>query len=477
MARCLNVATQWTGTLTAIVVGSSLVLATGASGHAQRTVSSQSPVTPAVDAAKTHVPYSEAKSILDTLRADLLPVELRGHRSAERERPWLNWVSRRDEEIRSRLREGDEDSIVNLLWFGTAFTQHPRMTATYLSTLGDDGPDALLDARLGDLAAGIRSPGVNERLQLARAMVEAAGIDLANAAGARDVDMYLAQVNTRTLQDLDRYLQVESTSPSAFFSERGLSSDTSILIDFAVDRALDEIASQGLLTPGSVRRVAVVGPGLDFFNKENGYDFYPVQTIQPFAVIDSLLRRGLAAADLRVTTFDVSARVNGHLDEAIQRARTGSQYVLHAPRDTEERWSPGLVSYWETFGDRIGEETAGVSAPPELGAIDVRVVRIRPAIVTSTLPQDLNIILERQDLVPEERFDLIIATNILLYYGTFEQSLALSNLASMLRPRGLFLSNDYVFPLPVLPMTIVGETEVSYMGGATDDIVTWYERQ
>ena len=99
-------------------------------------------------------------------------------------------------------------------------------------------------------------------------------------------------------------------------------------------------------------------------------------------------------------------------------------------------------------------------------------MRIDPAVVTSLVPHDLNIILERQDLAPEDRFDLIVATNILLYYGIFEQSLALSNLASMLRPHGLFLSNDYVAPLPDIPMTIVGDTEVSYTGTGTDDIVS-----
>ena len=226
-----------------------------------------------------------------------------------------------------------------------------------------------------------------------------------------------------------------------------------------------------------MRRVAVVGPGLDFADKENGYDFYPLQTIQPFAVIDSLMRLGLAAADLRVSTFDISARVNRHLERSHQRARAGSQYVLHLPRDMDEPWSPGLAAYWERFGDSIGEEGAGVSAPPEMGAVEVRGVRIHPAIVTSTVPQDLNIVLERQDLAPERKFDLIIATNILVYYGIFEQSLALSNLASMLRPQGLFLSNNYVSPLPDIPMTIVGDTEVSYTGDNTNDFVIWYERR
>ena len=63
-----------------------------------------------------------------------------------------------------------------------------------------------------------------------------------------------------------------------------------------------------------MRRVGIIGPGLDFADKQEGYDFYPPQTIQPFAVADSLIRLGLASADsLSVTTFDLSTRVERHL--------------------------------------------------------------------------------------------------------------------------------------------------------------------
>src|SRR5438552_3007486 len=55
------------------------------------------------------------------------------------------------------------------------------------------------------------------------------------------------------------------------------------------------------------------------------------------------------------------------------------------------------------------------------------------------VPRDLNIVLQRPEpLAPNERFDLIVATNILIYYDVFEQSLALSNVARMLRPGASF---------------------------------------
>jgi SAM-dependent methyltransferase len=65
--------------------------------------------------------------------------------------------------------------------------------------------------------------------------------------------------------------------------------------------------------------------------------------------------------------------------------------------------------------------------------------------------------------VPDEKFDLILATNILIYYDLFEQSLAVANIAKMLRPGGFFLSNDPISELPTSPVKSVGATEVTYV--------------
>ena len=69
-------------------------------------------------------------------------------------------------------------------------------------------------------------------------------------------------------------------------------------------------------------------------------------------------------------------------------------------------------------------------------------MKIRPSVVTRIKPVDMNIVFQRLPLPPEERFDLIIGTNIFLYYGGFEQSLARVNVAAMLKPGGYLLSND-----------------------------------
>jgi len=234
----------------------------------------------------------------------------------------------------------------------------------------------------------------------------------------------------------------------------------------------------GLVEAASVRRVGVIGPGLDFTDKAEGYDFYPPQTTQPFSVIDSLRRLGVARTnDLRLTTFDLSARVNRHLEAARGRADAGESYVVVLPRDRDGRWRPDLIGFWKNFGSRIGEDRTLTISPPD--GIDLRATRIRPEVVSSLNVRDLNIVVERlAPLADEDRFDLIVATNILVYYSVFEQSLALANVASMLRPGGLLLSNNVLVELPTTPLHAIGDTRAIYSEHPddTDDIV-WYRRQ
>jgi hypothetical protein len=264
---------------------------------------------------------------------------------------------------------------------------------------------------------------------------------------------------------------------SNLYRDRGLSSDTSILSSFAIDSTLEALKSSGMLGTRPIRRAAVVGPGLDFINKADGHDFYPEQTIQPFALVDSLIRLGLSrAGELSVTTFDVSAKVNQHLAGARERARARNGYVVHLPLADSQQWSKALVGYWERAGRDIGEEVSAVRPPDSAGDVKVRAVRIRPEVVMSVVPHDLNIIVER--LAPaagEEPFDLVIATNVFVYYDRFEQALALMNIGRMLRSGGSLLSNQAI--VPVAPMKpAVGHDQVVYSDRQFDHVF-WYQRE
>ena len=95
---------------------------------------SQTP-TKIVASAVRNIVYRDAKPVIDALREDLLPQELRSMTPAAREAAWAGWVLGRDQAIRARVAQGDEDSIINFLLFGTTFTKVPRSTAMDVARL------------------------------------------------------------------------------------------------------------------------------------------------------------------------------------------------------------------------------------------------------------------------------------------------------------------------------------------------------
>ena len=337
------------------------------------------------------------------------------------------------------------------------------------------------------------APGTNERLRFALEFIVRRGIDPTTELGKEKARIYLVQARERMMAENSRYSRTAQSANkltdrsaklaqyATLYADRGLSSDTSLSADFALDHAFEKIKSEGKLTSSTVRRIAIVGPGLDFTDKAEGYDFYPQQTIQPFAVIDSLIRLGLAKPDdLHVTTFDLSPRVNRHLEDAVRRAQR-DPYVLQLPLasdDASHQWNPDLVKYWQRFGSAIGDETQAMAAPSTAGDVRVRAVRVRPEIVRSIVPRDVNIVLEHLDLLKEDhRFDLIVATNILVYYDAFEQALALANVSKMLRPGGFFLTNYAVSPSAPMESTASLVTTVDFDRQHNGDTLFWYRRQ
>jgi 2-polyprenyl-3-methyl-5-hydroxy-6-metoxy-1,4-benzoquinol methylase len=110
--------------------------------------------------------------------------------------------------------------------------------------------------------------------------------------------------------------------------------------------------------------------------------------------------------------------------------------------------------------------------------VRMRAVRIRPAIVMSVVPVDLNIIVERLNaLEASDRFDLIVATNVLVYYDAFEQALALANVSAMLRPGGVFLTNYVVHPRSPMESPASVATRVFWDRQRKGDTLFAYRRQ
>jgi CheR methyltransferase, SAM binding domain len=440
------------------------------------------------------ITFEEARPVVENLRQrlpdDLKSLDLESIRSA-----WPAWTQKHDLDTRARLARGDEDSLVNLLLFGTSFTRQPRLTAhqiELISSAADPAAagltlDAITLGRLDDLLDAVARPGSNERLSYAKKTFEAMGQHLETAEGRLQARVRTLAALARVLREFGSYAQTieqartlggagaEFAERSTLFHARGLSSDTSLLPNFAIEEALKAMRASGVLTTG-VRRVAVIGPGLDFADKQEGFDFYPEQTVQPFAVLDSLMRLGLADPnDVTLATLDLSPKVNGHLAALHASSFAGRPYVLQLPLDASETWTPDFLRYWASFGDRIGSPATPAAVPSNAGAPRLRAVRVRPGVGSKMTAIDLNIVLQRVELPAEEKFDLIVGTNVFVYYDEFQQALALLNIAGMLRPGGILLSNNALTELPSSRVHRVGNTTVTYSGRSGDgDTIVWY---
>ena len=446
-----------------------------------------------------HTPYEDAKPILEAMN-EILPTELRKAVPGQQREVWKRWALRRDGEIRDRLEQGDADSVINLLFFGTSFTTAPRLTGEQLHAVSTDAGSSdaeatsawqsLFEKRVQDLVRGMAEPGQNERLRFARRTLSRANVDFSARGAEEKATSYLYENVKRILREQASFQQTlqaakslnspieEFAERSKLYKERGLSLDTSLPPDYALEAALNEMKRRGLLRPGSIKRVGIIGPGLDFTDKQEGFDFYPTQTVQPFAVIDSLLRLELAKLDLlEVDALDLSPRVLEHIKQTRYAAEKGRGYTIQLPRDPARGWNAGLTEYWKRFGDQIGAQMAPVAVPGVLKGIALRAVRVRPEIVRRMNAFDVNIVLERATLPDEAKFDLLIATNILVYYDTFEQSLAMTNIAAMLKPGGYLLTNNALLELPFSELHSGGYKTVVYSERADDgDHIVWYQR-
>jgi len=444
---------------------------------------------PSTKFSASFIPWEEAAPIVASTPAAILPPDLAGKQPQQLSSLWPDWVRAQDKQVRERLAKGDEDSLVNLLIFGTSYTRQPRLSADFFEQLRASGNatqaqkrlEQVIEYRTRDLVEAMAAPQRNERVDFMRKLVVAKGMGFATAPERAKVAVYLLQNFDHARTEFSGYMEEirkahasgdkdqELAVRARLFATRGVSLDTSWLPNLAIEDALRELMTKGLLAKGSAQRLAVIGPGLDFVDKREGHDIYPLQTIQPFALMDSALRLGLAdRKQVRVTSLDISERVNQHIARMRQRAQAGSAYTIQLLRETNVPWTPEATKYWDTFADQIAKPTIAVQPPPAAGMLKVRAVRVPADLAQRIAAADLNVVYERLALTAEQRFDVIIGTNIFVYYGPFEQSLALANAAQMLRPGGVLLSNNLLPDAPGTGMESLDYVTTVYSDRAED---------
>jgi hypothetical protein len=392
---------------------------------------------------------------------------------------WPQWIKACDRDIRNRVDRGFEDSISNLILYGTTFTALPRIAS---------GEEPLaVRARVRDFITALARKPTNERLRFAANFLASHGVSGPAMQALLEANLSRFLAEQRVYQDT-LASAAKGDDPgqllfarSTLYQERGLSVDTSLLPNFAIEDTLRALLRRGALAPGAIRRVAIIGPGLDFADKRGGYDYYPLQTIQPFAVLEAVARLGLGQADhVQLSAFDLNSAVLAHIHEAARRAEAGEAYTIQLPRDRQAALNPDALAYWQHFGDVIGVTLPPIAAPPSLKPdILSRAVAVQPRYAARLDAFDLDIVAQTLDVEPGAGFDLVVATNILVYYDLFHQALAKAAIAHLMNPGGVLLVNHALPSQPASLLEYLGRRSVSYSptGAYGDDMVVYRRRK
>jgi hypothetical protein len=398
---------------------------------------------------------------------------------------WNEWVRRRDADVRARLDQGVEDSISNLILYGASYTNLPRLENAESAASEAGELTAAARARVHALATALPNGARNERLRFVSEFFARKSIARESVEAKLQEDLRRLIAEQRSYQEKLKESEAAS-DPAAkllargtLFQERGLSADTSLLPNYALEDTLKAMLRKGAIQPGSMHRILVIGPGLDFTDKRDGYDFYPVQTIQPFAMLEAVARLGLGKAEeISVVTADLNAGVNAHVARLAERGRAGQAYTVQLPRLVSAEWSPEAVAYWQKFGEILGSPVKPLPVPATVIDVTIRAVAIRPRYAAQMRGYDMNVVTQSMDVPEGQGFDLVVATNVLVYYDLFQQALAMGSIAHMMNHGGIFLANHALPAQHASALEFLGRRTVAYTpsGAYGDDVVVYRRR-
>jgi len=398
---------------------------------------------------------------------------------------WNDWVRARDTEVRTRIDRGTEDSISNLILYGASYTNLPRLESAEGATSETGELTVAARARVHALASALPKATRNERLRFVREFLARKGVARESVEAKLQENLQRMAAEQRAYQEKLKEAQ-KAGDPAAvllargtLYQERGLSVDTSLLPNYALEDTLRAMKQKGAIKPGAIHRILVIGPGLDFTDKRDGYDFYPLQTIQPFAMLEAVARQGLGkAAEVKVVTADLNAAVNAHVAKLTERGRAGQPYTVQLPRLVSAEWSPEVVAYWQKFGEILGALAKPLSVPGSVSEVTMRAVAIRPRYAAQMRGFDMNVVTQTMDVPEGQGFDLVVATNVLVYYDLFQQALAMGNISHMMNRGGIFLANHALPAQHAQALEYLGRRTVAYTpsGAYGDDVVAYRRR-
>jgi SAM-dependent methyltransferase len=354
-----------------------------------------------------------------------------------------------------RVREGDLDHLVHYLLQSSRITSAPRIEpalsaralveslapvrrAAFLrrDTRADPPVPKPVAARIAALLRAVDAPRGDARLSYFGALLEATFPDPATRAAGLAAEYLRVMAFDYQKEFVAQRDASPATAVAELYRRRGLSTDTAVEAGFVVHLGLGVL--QALEPARKVRRVLIVGPGLDLAPRTAFDEQAPPESYQPWAVIDAVIGLGLAdPRDLTVAAADINPRVVAHL----QRAREHPPLLRVATSLREGAGltlAPEYVEYVDRFGGSLSELPPG-RARSLPGGVRGKAVSVSAQRARALQAVPLDIVTER---LAGERFDLVVATNILPYFDDPQLALALANIAAMLRPGGAFVHNE-----------------------------------
>ena len=312
---------------------------------------------------------------------------------------FVQWREQVAGETDHRERDGEGDHLVHYALLSRSFTRQapvePALSAKEFVESGGIPQAALL--RMQAFEKALRTGGPSERLK-----------ELRLIANGRDLRAEYARAM--------RVLYAKEFQHEGIYTRRGHSTDTSVAANYAVWHGLQVLAASD--PSFHINRVLVIGPGLDFAPRTGLLEIARPQSYQPFAILDALLALGNTPS---VHCFDINPRVIRFFQS------------FPALKVLELQAAAGDQAYMAYFR-QVGTK---------LGRVDQRSTTEKTITVKADLAQ--RITAERHNIVtdgPAPGYDLVIATNVLLYYEGAQLTVALANIAQSLTPGGYFLHND-----------------------------------
>lgn len=321
------------------------------------------------------------------------------------------WLAEIHQATTQRVRDGEWDHLIFYALQSTRFTTLPPIEPSHSAKTWQQA-GRIPDDAARRLQAFFSSQPSGERHVRMRAMVTTT-----------------AELHLEYERAMKFLYEKEWASPSAqgaarrehvatLYQTRAHSTDTDWRATYGVHIGLSVLKQTR--PSARIRRVLLIGPGLDWAPRTALHEDSPPQSNQPYALADSLIRLGLAApGQLTIDCADVNPRVVDHV-----RAFPDS------PRRLLVRYAPGDAD-WNSYFDQLGRAA---------GQRDGRFFAVSKPIASQVHSFQMNILTQRVSAAGS--YDLAVATNVLLYFNDRELGLALANIRHALAASGFFLHND-----------------------------------